>query len=125
MDMINNTCDAFENLISGDSEAIEIKINDKLKVMFQIDEINNSFSMQFTEKSGDIDDKLITTKTYLHIIKYDDEMMDGNKIMDKINFILEQFEDFLNLDFGIAPIGITRWKNSNCNEISSIEEDDD
>ena len=41
-------------------------------------------------------------------------MMDGSEIPNKINYILETFEDFLNQDFGMAPIGINKWKSSNC-----------
>ena len=50
------------------------------------------------------------------LIKYNKDLMNVNTFHNEIDFLLEKLEDLLNENFGIAPIGITKWKNSNCLE---------
>ena len=98
----NNTNDAFKNLLLGDSNGIKLKITDYTKAVFSINEVDDTGL------------KVVSNK--VHLIEYDEDLMNGNTIQDDINFLLEKLEDLLNEDFGIAPIGITKWKNSNCLE---------
>ena len=119
--IVNNTCDAFENLLLGDCESIKIKVSDNTNVVFTSDDIDGSIYLEFqmtfySDDPSGIHNPIKSVKVISHYIEYDSDMMDGSDIPNKINYILEAFEDFLNKDFGIAPIGIERWKNSNCCE---------
>lgn len=112
----NNTNDAFENLFLGDSNGIKLKITDYTKAVFLMNEVDGSVNLIFETTTKDEDTGLNMISNKIHHIEYDEDLMNGNAIQDKINFLLEKFEDLLNEDFGIAPIGITKWKNSNCLE---------
>ena len=114
----NNTNDAFENLLLGDSNGIKLKITDYTKAVFLMNEVDGSVNLIFETTTEDKDTGLRIVSNKVHLIEYDEDLMNGNvnDIQNKINFILENLEDLLNEDFGIAPIGITKWKNSNCLE---------
>ena len=112
----NNTNDAFENLLLGDSNGILLKITDYTKARFSMNEVDGSVNLIFETTTKDKDTGLRVVSNKIHHIEYYEDLMNGNAIQDKINFLLEKFEDLLNEDFGIAPIGITKWKNSNCSE---------
>lgn len=101
----NNTNDALENLLLGDSNGIKLKITDHTKAIFSINEADGSVNLIFetTNKDGDTGLKVVSNK--VHLIEYDEELMNGNTIQDDIDFLLEKLEDLLNEDFGIAPIG--------------------
>lgn len=115
----NNTYDAFENLLLGDCESIKIKVSDNTNAVFKPEEVEGSIYLEFqtifysNDPSG-IPNAIKNVNVISHYIEYDNEMMDGSEIPNKINYILETFEDFLNQDFGMAPIGINKWKSSNC-----------
>ena len=112
----NNTNDAFENLLLGDSNGIKLKITEYTKAVFSMNEVDGTVNLIFetTTKNEDTGLKVVCNK--VHLIEYDEELMNGNTIQDDIDFLLEKLEDLLNEYFGIAPIGITKWKNSNCLE---------
>lgn len=112
----NNTNDALENLLLGDSNGIKLKITDYTKAVFSINEVDGSVNIIFETTTKDEDTGLKVVSNKVHLIEYDEELMNGNTIQDDIDFLLEKLEDLLNEDFGIAPIGITKWKNSNCSE---------
>ena len=112
----NNTNDALENLLLGDSNGIKLKITDYTKAVFLMNEVDGSVNLIFETTTKDKDTGLRIISNKIHLIEYYEDLMNGNAIQDKINFLLENLEDLLNEDFGIAPIGITKWKNSNCLE---------
>ncbi len=79
--------------------------------------VNEKYISAMLKRIGmDEDTGLKVVSNKVHLIEYDEELMNGNTIQDDIDFLLEKLEDLLNEDFGIAPIGITKWKNSNCLE---------
>lgn len=115
----NNTNDALENLLLGDSNGIKLKITDYTKAVFSMNEADGSVNLIFetTTKDEDTGLKVVSNKVHkVHLIEYDEDLINGDTIQDDIDFLLEKLEDLLNEDFGIAPIGITKWKNSNCSE---------
>lgn len=109
--VINNTNDAFENLLISDANRIKLKITKNINAVFSLNEIDSTVNIIF---KTDTKDEYISNK--IHLSNYDKDWMDSDTIQNNINYILEKFEDLLNKIFGIAPIGITRWKNSNCIE---------
>ena len=109
----NNTNDAFENLLIGDVNSIKLKITENINAIFFINEVDGIVNIIF-ESFTFIKDKYISNK--IHLINYDKDWMDSNTIQNNIDYILKKFEDLLNENFEIAPIGITRRKNSNCLE---------
>lgn len=113
--IVNNTCDALENLLLGDANAVKIKMIDNRNVEFTVNEFDGTVNMMFNTKMIHADGLPVVSHK-LHKITYDYEMMNGNSIKDSIDYILETMEDKLNEDFGIIPIGINRWKSSNCLE---------
>ena len=114
--ILNNTNGAFENLLLGDSNGILLKITDYTKARFSMNEVDGTVNLIFETTTKDEDTGLRIVSNKIHHIEYYEDLMNGNAIQDKINFLLEKLEDLLNEDFGIAPIGITKWKNSNCSE---------
>ena len=114
--IVNNTNDAFENLLLGDSNGIKLNISKHTKAVFTMNEVDGSINIIFETHNKDKVTGLNMVSNKVHHIEYDEDLMNGNTVQDDIDFILETFEDLLNEDFGMAPIGITKWKNSNCLE---------
>ena len=112
----NNTNDALENLLLGDSNGIKLKITDYTKAVFSMNEVDGSVNIIFETTTKDEDTGLKVVSNKVHLIEYDEELLKAYTIQNDIDFLLEKLEDLLNEDFGIAPIGITKWKNSNCSE---------
>lgn len=112
----NNTNDAFENLLLGDSNGIKLKITEYTKAVFSMNEVDGTVNLIFETTTKDEYTGLKVVSNKVHLIEYDEDLMNGNTIQDDIDFLLEKLEDLLNEDFGIAPIGIIKWKNSNCLE---------
>lgn len=112
----NNTNDALENLLLGDSNGIKLKITNYTKAVFSMNEVDGTVNLIFETTTKDEDTSLKVVSNKVHLIEYDEDLMNGNTIQDDIDFLLEKLEDLLNEDFGISPIGITKWKNSNCLE---------
>ena len=114
--IINNTNDALENLLLGDTNSVKLKITNYINAVFSVNEVDDTINLIFETITRDEDTGLKAISNKVHLIKYNKDLMNGNTFHNEIDFILEKLEDLLNENFGIAPIGITKWKNSNCLE---------
>lgn len=111
--VINNTNDAFENLLIGDSKCIKLKITTEITAVFYMDDYDTvKLSFETIPKDENDDVKIVSNKIHLR---------DFMNIQNSIDYILENLENLLNEYFRISNIGITRWKNSNCIEYTSID----
>mgnify|MGYP001777704366 CR=1 FL=1 len=111
--IINNTNDALENLLLSDTNSVKLKITDYINAVFSVNEVDDTINLIFETitRAEDTGLKMISNK--VHLIKYNKDLMNGNTFHNEIDFIIEKLEDLLNENFGIAPIGITKWKNTN------------
>lgn len=119
--IVNNIYNSFENLLLGDCNSIRIKITNDTVAVFTPEEVEGSIYLEFqttyyTKNPAGITIPIKNVKIISHYIEYNNEMMDGSDIPNKINYILESYQDFLNEDFGIAPMDIAQLKNYDCYE---------
>jgi len=121
----NNTYNALENLLLDNVKLVKIKdlapnYADSVSATFSIDSFDDTIIMTLTraEYDDDLDLPVNKSKSFKLDPEKEYEFMDvsENPILDTINFMLEQLQDKLNEEYGIAPIGTTKLKNSNALE---------